>query len=72
MAHPPGRVAYAPWHFLYFFPEPRPRSGTCSLATDVADPFLIIVAILALATVVLWPIRAWMASRRIRDHEPDS
>ncbi len=33
----------------------------------VLDPFWLIVAVLAIATVLLWPIRAWMASRRNRD-----
>ena len=31
------------------------------------DPFLLIVAAIAILTVLLWPIRAWMASRRNRD-----
>ncbi len=40
--------------------------------TDVADPpdpFWLIVAFLAIATVLLRPIRAWIASRRNRDGE---
>ena len=37
----------------------------------MSDPFWLIVAALALLTVLLWPIRAWMASRRNREEEPE-
>jgi hypothetical protein len=33
----------------------------------VLEPFWLIVAVLAILTVLLWPIRAWIASRRNRD-----
>ena len=43
------------------------RRGTSRVVADVGDPFWLIVGVLAIATVLLWPIRAWMASRRNRD-----
>ena len=36
-------------------------------AAVVLEPFWLIVAVIAIATVLLWPIRAWIASRRNRD-----
>ena len=31
------------------------------------DPFWLIVGIIAIATILLWPIRMWMLSRYDRD-----
>ena len=36
----------------------------------MGDPVFFIFGLIALATVLLWPIRAWIASRRNRDEEP--
>ena len=33
------------------------------------DPILVVFAVLAIATVLLWPIRAWIASRRNRNRD---
>ncbi|HET7685685.1 MAG TPA: hypothetical protein VFM19_04720 [Candidatus Limnocylindria bacterium] len=35
------------------------------------DPFWLIVAIIAIATIVLWPVRLWIASRYDRDRSDE-
>ena len=36
----------------------------------MGDPALLIFGVIAIATVLLWPIRAWIASRRNREPDP--
>ncbi len=34
------------------------------------DPFWLIVGLIAIATIVLWPVRIWIASRYGRREDP--
>ena len=44
---------------------------TVPMGCRMSDPFWLIVGIIAIATILLWPIRMWMLSRYDRDTDDE-